>query len=211
MKRAQDLKIPFTWEQRHPVLLDRFFYIPGDYAYEKKNFAFFEDEKPVVIEYCSGNGQWIGERAKQNSHLNFLAIEKKFERARKIWLKIHREEIPNLSVVCGEGHTFTCYYAPKASECYINFPDPWPKLRHAKHRLVRKEFLEEVARICSKVTCATDDPNYFQEMEGEFAKVPIWKQVFKSQDLEGYGNSFFKDLWLQKGRTIYYLSYETIA
>ncbi|MBU6447199.1 MAG: tRNA (guanosine(46)-N7)-methyltransferase TrmB, partial [Verrucomicrobia bacterium] len=66
MKTAKDLIIPFTWHERHPALLDRFFYVPAQYAYSQKIFPFFEQEQPLYIEYCSGNGQWIGERAKQN-------------------------------------------------------------------------------------------------------------------------------------------------
>src|SRR5690348_8334371 len=133
MKTAKDLKIPFAWEERRPILLDRFFYIPAEYEYKAQNFPFFVQDQPVIIEYCSGNGQWIGARAKQNPETNWIAVEKKFDRARKIWLKIHRENIPNLTVVCGEAVIFTRFYAPPCSEIYVNFPDPWPKLRHAKH------------------------------------------------------------------------------
>lgn len=210
MKTAKDLKIPFSWEERRPILLERFFYIPAAYSHEKKFFPFFEDERPIIIEYCSGNGQWIGDRAKQNPMFNWIAVEKKFERARKIWLKIHRENIANLCVVCGEGFDFTRYYAPIALEAYVNFPDPWPKLRHAKHRLIRKEFLEELAAIIrpgGRAICATDDASYFEGMIEEFAKCSQWDLAFKGNEWPNYGNSFFKELWLEKGRIINYLSY----
>lgn len=213
MKTAKDLIIPFTWEERRPILLERFFYLPADYDYKAEKIPFFEKEQPVVIEYCSGNGQWIGERALQNPHLNWLAVEKKFERARKVWLKSFRENIPNLVVACAEGSVFTRYYAPKAVEVYINFPDPWPKLRHAKHRIIRKEFLEEVLNIVEwggKITCVTDDAPYAMQMVQEFEKCPGWKFRFNTNEWPGYGNSFFKDLWKEKGRTIHYISYEKI-
>ena len=211
MKTAKDLKIPFVWADRRPILLDRFFYIPGRYEYSKNQFPFFDDARPVIIEYCSGNGQWIGERAGQNPQYNWIAVEKNFARARQIWLKIHREKIPNLLVVCGEGMVFTRYYAPQAAEIYINFPDPWPKLRHAKHRLVRKEFLQDLpVPAGGKAICATDDPPYAQEMKIEFAKCPEWKLLFATNEWPHYGSSFFNDLWIKKGRTIHYLSYERL-
>lgn len=214
MKTAKDLKIPFSWAERKPILLERFFYVPTHYAYEPEVIPFFETEAPVVIEYCSGNGQWIGDRAVQNPNVNWLAVEKRFERARQIWLRIQREGITNLSVVCGEALVFTKYYAPKTKEAYVNFPDPWPKLRHAKHRLVRHEFLEELSKIMDvggMITCTTDDANYAAEMRSEFAKCAGWEPLFFGHDWPGYGKSYFNDLWCQKGRIINYLSYEKKA
>ena len=211
MKTAKDLKIPFTWEERYPVVVDRFFYIPGAYDYQKKSLPFFDDDKPIVIEYCSGNGQWIGERAKQAPGTNWIAVEKRFDRARKIWLLLHRENLSNLFVVCGEGLIFTRYYAPKAAEVYVNFPDPWPKSRHSKHRIVRREFIQELEEITlpkAKVTCVTDDAGYALEMAKEFAKCPSWQPLFHTTSLPDYGNSYFNDLWIQMGRTIHYLVHE---
>lgn len=212
MKTAKDLKIPFVWADRHPILLEKFFYLPTPYPHGEKSFPFFEKEQPVVIEYCSGNGQWIGERALQNPHLNWIAVEKRFERARKIWLKIFRENIPNLCVVCGEALLFTRYYAPfPVSEIYVNFPDPWPKRRHGKNRLVEPEFLQELLRIVpsgGRATCVTDDAHYASEMSAAFAQCPAWTLLFHSHEWPDYGRSYFKDLWLQKGRAIHYLSYE---
>lgn len=213
MKTAKDLIIPFSWEDRHPVLLERFFYVPAKFPYVAETIPFFEMAKPVMIEYCSGNGQWIGERAKQNPHLNWLAVEKKFERARQIWLLSYRENLPNLVVACSEGLVFTRYYAPRAAEIFINFPDPWPKLRHAKHRIVRKEFLNELSKIVDsrgRATCVTDDPGYAREMVQQFAACPDWKFLFNLNEWPEYGKSFFNDLWKKRGRNIHYVCHEKI-
>ncbi len=191
--------------------MEKFLYIPGHYEHRELSFSFFEAERPSIIEYCTGNGQGIGERAKQNPEYNWIAVEKRFERARQIWLLLHRERLPNLSVVCGEAELFTRYYAPLAMEVYINFPDPWPKRRHLKHRLIRADFLSELHRILppgAPVTCATDDPPYAAEMQREFEKSPGWKLRFHLNEWPDYGRSFFKDLWLQKGRALHFLSYE---
>jgi tRNA (guanine-N7-)-methyltransferase len=211
VKTAKDLKIPFTWEERRPILLDRFFYIPAQFEYQVESVPFFSDNKPVAIEYCSGNGEWIGERAKENPEFNWLAVEKKFERARQVWLKSHRENITNLTVVCGEGLIFTRYYAPPTFQIYVNFPDPWPKLRHAKHRIIQERFLSALLRIVEKggkATCVTDDAAYAVEMKNEFSKCPDWKFLFHLNEWPDYGSSFFKNLWKAKGRIINYLSYE---
>lgn len=217
MIKASDLRIPFTWDERRPVLLDRCLYIPGVYDHEQWTpvpwAELFGNEQPVFVEYCSGNGQWIGERALQYPHLNWVAVEKRFERARMIWAKSHRESIPNLYVVCGEGRAFTRFYAPAGSvaEVFVNFPDPWPKRRHEKHRLVSAPFLRELLRIVEpggKATCVTDDQPYASIMAGEFRKCPKWQSLLVAQQWPDYGRSFFSDLWMEKGRTIHYMSYE---
>ncbi|PIS02871.1 MAG: tRNA (guanosine(46)-N7)-methyltransferase TrmB [Chlamydiae bacterium CG10_big_fil_rev_8_21_14_0_10_42_34] len=213
MKTAKDLKIPFTWEQRRPIFMDRFFYIPSHYDYKQETIPFFQKTQPIIIEYCSGNGQWIGDRALQNPEINWIAVDKRFERARKVWLKTYRENIPNLTVVCGEASTFTKFYAPQAEEIYVNFPDPWPKLRHAKNRLIQVEFLNDLLKILKphgRATCVTDDATYATQMMEEFSKCPEWKKLFHLNQWPDYGKSFFNDLWEKRGRTFHYLSFEKI-
>ncbi len=211
MKTAKDLIIPFTWEKRHPILLDRFFYVPGVYEHTEKSFPFFERDLPIAIEFCSGNGQWISRKAQEFPQIHWLAVEKKFERARKIWLKSFRQNLSNLCTVCSEGLAFARYYAPKAQEVFINFPDPWPKRRHAIHRLVREEFLKALTPIVEKggkATCVTDDLQYAGQMLKEFRKFPEWRLLFNGDAWPDYGSSFFKDLWMGAGKAIHYLSFE---
>ena len=100
------------------------------------------------------------------------------------------------------------------AEVYVNFPDPWPKLRHAKHRLIRREFLDELSRIVKpggRINLVTDDFPYASQMLEELAQTPNWKPVHPSPhyitDWPDFGPSYFADLWVKKGRTIYYLQY----
>lgn len=204
MKTAKDLKIPFEWADRRPIWIDRFFYVPALYEHAPQTQPWPEI---FAIEYCSGNGQWIGEKAKQNPHLNWIAVEKRFDRARQIWLKMHRENLTNLFVVCAEALIFTKYYAPEEVEqVFVNFPDPWPKRYHAKNRLVQFPFIQEMGRIAKKAMCVTDDEKYAQLMSKEFKKCSHWTPAPPA--CEDYGASFFGDLWKEKGRTIQYLAYE---
>jgi tRNA (guanine-N7-)-methyltransferase len=222
MKTKKDLLIPFSWEERRPVFLERFFYIPKKYEEHAKIErldweTLFGNDRPVYLELCSGNGQWIGEKAKAHPEVNWAAVEFRFDRARKIWLKAFRESIPNLYVICGEAATFLQWYAAKASvtQAFVNFPDPWPKLRHAKHRLIQAPFLEELAEVVQgggRATFATDDEPYRDQMVRELSLVSSWKPVFDTpyyrSDWASYGDSFFASLWKGKGRNLYYMQYE---
>lgn len=214
MKKASDLIIPCTFEQRRVVLLEKFLYVPSFYeGYEQFDVqwddpAIFEKKQPLVVEYCSGNGQWIAMMAEKMPQLNWIAVEKDFERARKIWLKIFRLQLKNLFVVYGEGFTFSRYYLANQSihQIYVNFPDPWPKRRHAKHRVIQGDFVAELKRILipdGVATIVTDDAPYSEWIIQHFG---AWKSNFESPcyrtEWPEYGDSYFHSLWLSKNRTI---------
>lgn len=218
--KPHDLKSPFSWEKRRPAVCDRVWHVPSFYdCYESFSFPgwsdplFFSNDHPVKIEYCSGNGLWIVDRALREPGVNWVAVEKKFERVRRIWSKLKNHEIKNLLPVCGEGYTLTSRYIPSFSvdEVFINFPDPWPKTKHAKHRIVQPVFMLEVMRILKKgcrVTLVTDDPDYSKIM----IEVMQNCEGFESEhanpyyvtEIEGYGTSSFDQIWRGKGKTIHY-------
>jgi tRNA (guanine-N7-)-methyltransferase len=219
--RAQDLRYPFSWDERQVVIADGVWYVPQQIDnYETFPFAgwhdLFGNSNPIHIEYCSGNGSWIADRAKKNPTINWLAIEKKFERVKKIWAKGKRSGLDNLKTLCGEGFLATRSYFPAASvdHVYINFPDPWPKERHAKHRIVQRSFVEELDRILKPgggVTIVTDDTSYseqiitvFQEYGKLESEIPA---PYYALEREGYGTSYFEELWRSRGLEIRYHQY----
>lgn len=222
--KPKQLKPPTTWEERKVLISDRVWYVPEYYS-NYQDFCFpgwgspelFGNDRPVVIEFCSGNGSWIADRAQENPHWNWLAVEKRFDRARKIWAKLQNTELANLVVLCGEGQTATKHYFPKETvhQIYINFPDPWPKKRHAKHRLIQGPFVEELWRILQiggEVHLVTDDVAYSEAMIDAFQLEPGFVSQLGApyyvHELPGYGSSFFEELWRQKGRQIRYHQFQ---
>jgi len=206
---------------------DRIFYVPSRCA-TYDDFAFpgwdhptiFGNDNPVMIEYCSGNGAWVAEKAQQNPHLNWIAVEKKFERVRKIWSKIQNFGLKNLMAVCGEAFNATWRYLPAESfaGAFINFPDPWPKKRHAKHRLIHPAFVQEIWRVLkphTTFTLVTDDPVYsacmVEEMGSHSGFSSLHPSPYYITDIPSYGSSFFEQLWREKGRTIHFHQYRKSA
>lgn len=221
--KPENLKSPFSWETRYVTIQDRVWYVPSYYdRYQEFTFPgwnhpdVFTQDRPIRVEYCSGNGAWIAAKAQQDPHSNWVAVEKKFARARKIWSKVKNHRLDNLLVVCGEGHTVTNRYFPESSvsEVFINFPDPWPKTRHAKHRIVQPLFINEITRILKPghcLTLVTDDPDYstiMTEVLGESpCFIPCYPAPFYITDLPNYGTSYFEELWRGKGKVIHYHQY----
>ncbi len=217
--KPKDLKAVYSWKERRPLIADRIFHVPNHYEHHDA-FAFpgwddaslFGNSNPICVEYCAGNGAWILERAKSSPHLNWVAVEMRYDRVRKIWSKIQNETIPNLIVVCGEAWNFTHHYLKEDSieEAYINFPDPWPKEKHEKHRLMKPRFLDELARVLKegkKVTFVSDDATYVEQTTQVFHSHPHFHSYSLMKECPGYGTSWFEDLWREKGKKIHYLQF----
>lgn len=207
------LKYPYKWSERRVVLQDRVLFVPDRLdTYDFPDFeTLFETKQPLNVEYCSGNGAWIVSKAIENPHINWIAIEMKFERVSKTWNK--GKGLKNLLVICGEGFNITSRYFPThaISEVFVNFPDPWPKKRHWKHRIIQQPFLDEVHRILEKkgkLTFVTDDVDYSQVMTEELQVAgkfsPLHPAPYFLTSLSGYGSSFFEELWRSKGKEIHY-------
>lgn len=225
--KPKNLKCPFTWEDRRPLIHDGILYVPK-YYFNHENFVFprwesaeiFGREAPIEVEYCSGNGDWVLQKSLENPHHNWIAVEMQFERVRKIWSKRHNLNIKNLFIVCGEALTFIRYYVPKQSfsAAYVNFPDPWPKEKHAKNRLLQEPFITELARVCktdSIATLVTDHPIYSKSMIRSMLANPSWSACYEEPyfvtSLEGYGSSYFEALWRTKGIPIHYHQFRRTA
>lgn len=224
--RAADLKFPTAWDDRHVLISDRVWYVPVRVG-KQKPFTFpgwhhpdiFGNTNPVCVEYCSGNGDWIAAKAVQFPHLNWVAVEMKFDRVRKTWAKIKRLGVSNLFIVSGEGYNATKLYFPEnsVSDIYINFPDPWPKLRHFKNRIIQTPFLDEAWRILpagKALTFVTDDPDYSEWTINKFAAHPGFASEYElphyQTEFEDYGTSYFKELWRDKGKIIRYHRFKKV-
>ena len=217
--RPKNLKFPFTWETRKPAFHEGVLIVPHYYESHdswQDEEGLFSKDKSIFIEFCSGNGDWVIEKALQNPTQYWVAVEMQFERVQKIWSKMHNQNIPNLLIVCGKAQEFARYYLPQdcANEIFVNFPDPWPKARHSKHRLIQREFIDQLARVVKvdgKATYATDDPTYCSQMVAEMCAHPNWTSRFADpfyiKEWENYGNSWFKNLWQEKGREFFYMQF----
>lgn len=217
--KSKKLKYPFNWENRAPLLKEGIFYVPE--FYQNHNAQLFPDWEelfgnpfPVNIEYCSGNGEWIVNKAREDFSKNWVAVEHNFKRVRKIFSKRESCGLKNLFIISGDAFTFAREYIRKESvtAAYVNFPDPWPKKRHAKHRLIQKPFIKEVQKTLKKegsLTLVTDSIPYSEQMKDVVDSNCVFEQAEYS-DTNNYGSSYFNSLWTSLGRSIHFLHYQKI-
>lgn len=225
--KPKDLKCPFAWENREVMLHDGILHVPNYYnKYSEFEFLgwesplIFPQTQPIKVEYCSGNGAWVIEKAKREPHVNWVAVEMDFERVKKIWSKLKNLNLTNLLIVSGEAFTATRHYFPEksVSEVFVNFPDPWPKRKHSKKRIFHKLFIRELIRVLKPegmITVVTDDAEYSERIITTFQKEPelisSYSAPYYTTELEGYGSSFFEELWRSKGKSIRYHSFRVMV
>jgi len=221
--KTDELWIPFSFEDRKPIILNNnFLFIPRNYtlheAFKLSYFTeIFQNDNPAYIEYCSGNGQWVCQKAEDFPNVNWIAVEKRFDRARKIWTRAKKANLSNIFVVFGDALVFSENYLSESSvsKVFINFPDPWPKQKHAKNRLIQHAFIGSVSKILKKnesMIVVTDHNNYSSQIINTFLKHPSWTSAFDDpffiSEWQDYGGSYFNDLFSDMGKDIFYMQFQ---
>ncbi|MFA6565091.1 MAG: tRNA (guanosine(46)-N7)-methyltransferase TrmB [Verrucomicrobiia bacterium] len=132
--------------------------------------AVFPKRQPIEVDLGCGDGSLLLHWAKQSSNRNWLGVERLKGRVLKLERKAPRLGIAgNLRALRIESGYAVEWLFPPASVAafHIYFPDPWPKKRHHKHRIIRPAFVTVLARALEPdgfVHLATDYSDYFAEM-----------------------------------------------
>jgi tRNA (guanine-N7-)-methyltransferase len=128
----------------------------------------FGNANPVEIEIGMGKGTFITEQARARPAINFLGIEW----ARWFWRyasdRLRRNGCTNARTVRAEASYFLHEFVPpdSVSVLHIYFPDPWPKARHHKRRLIGPKFMPTVERVLARegrIQIVTDHQAYWEE------------------------------------------------
>jgi tRNA (guanine-N7-)-methyltransferase len=129
---------------------------------------------PLEVELGTGDGSFLAQWAVGNPAHNFLGVERLLGRLRKLDRKGRRRGLTNLRLIRIEAGYFLEYLLPRASvtALHVYFPDPWPKRRHRRNRLINEHFTSSAARILvpgGMVFLRTDDADYFAQMQEVFS------------------------------------------
>ena len=142
---------------------------PEDYFKPLKWENVFKDKRPIEIELGAGDGSFLIKYAAARPDINVFGIERLLGRMRKIDRDTHRAGVRNVQLFRIEAGYFLKYLAPEKSirAIHVYFPDPWPKIRHHKNRLINTDFVEKCSRILEPeglVHLRTDHGNYYEQM-----------------------------------------------
>jgi tRNA (guanine-N7-)-methyltransferase len=170
-----------------------------DSIVEPLNLAqLFPKPQPLEVELGCGDASFLVEYARRQPERNFIGVERLLGRIRKLDRKGRRAGLTNLRGVRIESSYFLQYLLPphSASALHIYFPDPWPKKRHHKNRLINERF-PELARAAlapgGKVYLRTDAADYFQQMTEIFAAGKNFRKIETPLELSKLPTDFERE------------------
>ena len=109
--------------------------------------SLFPKSQPLVMEVGYGMGEATWQIAKANPDINYLGVEVHMPGVGKLMARLDEYELTNVRLI--ERDVFeVLYYMVKGSSLdgvHLFFPDPWPKKRHFKRRIVNERFLSDIA------------------------------------------------------------------
>ena len=141
-----------------------------EFSTEPLSFAvLFARQAPRSVEIGFGNGENLAEMATAHPERDYLGIEVHRPGVGRLLLALEERQLANVRVICHDAVEVLTRQIPAQSldEVVILFPDPWPKKRHHKRRLVQSTFVElviERMRLGGILRMATDWAPYAQEM-----------------------------------------------
>ncbi|MBI1361299.1 MAG: tRNA (guanosine(46)-N7)-methyltransferase TrmB [Alphaproteobacteria bacterium] len=125
---------------------------------------FDTDPREVWLEIGFGGGEHLAGQAALHRDIGFLGAEPFLDGVAKVLADIEREGLTNVRLRRGDARLLVEQLAPRSIDrVFILFPDPWPKTRHRKRRLIQPEFLDALSRILkpgARLRFATDWADY---------------------------------------------------
>lgn len=161
-----------------------------------------------------GKGKFLIERALAFPRTQFIGIERHWRWVKLARARANQRGLVNLQIVEADVREFARSVLPPESVnvFHIYFPDPWPKRKHRRRRLVTAEFLEllhERLKPTGLIELLTDDLDYRDEMKREMDKAQItWSRIRESENqrmFSGEISTLYEDRYRKFGRTLFYL------
>ncbi|MGJ8657454.1 MAG: tRNA (guanosine(46)-N7)-methyltransferase TrmB [Akkermansiaceae bacterium] len=196
-------------KQRQPENCE---FMPSDYFARMSENEIFGNDAPLEVDLGCGDGSFLIAMAKQFPERNFLGIERLLGRVKKVARKAHRAGLTNCKVLRLESKYTIEYLFPKHSidRLHLLCPDPWPKARHHRRRLVQQDFLEclnTVLKPGGEFCFKTDHPEYFEWVCEEMDTFKKFTPLEWNDDTFFYPKTDFQLQWEAEGKEMHQLRY----
>lgn len=186
---------------------------PRESGYGRLDFEqVFGNTHPVILEIGSGKGRFLLNSAATRPDRNFVGIERSLHYYRVIVRRLERAGHGNARIINHDAFPVLSRMIPdnSISEVHIYFPDPWPRPRERKRRLVHEETLEEIWRVLVPGGFGfyvTDHAEYFEKSKPLLARFfeVEWGEVESGQPRTNYEAKY-----REQGRPIYELRFRKV-
>jgi tRNA (guanine-N7-)-methyltransferase len=143
--------------------------------------ALFESPpRALWLEIGFGGGEHLAGQAAAHPDVGFLGVEPFINGVAKLLRAIEAEQLVNIRILKDDARLLLeALPAACLERAFVLFPDPWPKLRHHKRRIMNRQTLADLARVVrpgGELRLATDDPGYARWMLAAVLAEPrfIW-------------------------------------
>lgn len=183
-------------------------WVPSNYFTPLDLAAGFPRVAPLEVDLGCGDGTFLVAMAERFPERNFLGIERLFGRVSSACGRAARQAADNVRILRVETAYAVEYLLPPASvaTAHLLFPDPWPKQRHHRRRLVTARFLAALHRafvLGGRFHVATDQADYFTTIRELAADSALREEPVAPE--ESFPLTTFEKHFRKKGAPIYRL------
>ncbi len=179
----------------------------------------FGREAPVEMEIGTGKGGFLLNRARAHPDRDFLGIEWANKIFRYAADRMARWGVTNVRLMRADAAHLVAHQIPAGSlsMLHIYHPDPWPKKRHHKRRLIQPPFVAAATRALvpgGRLAVQTDHPEYFEQIQGVLRAEPRLREVDfdipEAGVIDGRIMTNYEIKYLREGRAIYQIAMQRV-
>lgn len=176
------------------------------------NKLVFKRESPLFLEIGTGAGHFMIDYCLDHPDHNFVGLDYRFKRSFQLAKKLSTLEYKNFRYLRAKGERIEFMFAENELDgLFYFFPDPWPKTRHHKKRLLQEPFLKSAHKVLKAGAIfyiKTDHDDYAEWMDREIKAQPhLFEVILESRDLRAeYPEHFlakyttgFEKIFLKQG------------
>lgn len=161
---------------------------------------------PLVLEIGFGNGEFLTRTAAEERDKDFLGMELEWKAVRRALRRAKQLELTNLKVILGDAREAVEWGLPPAclSQVTIQFPCPWPKRRHERHRLFSVDFLRLLKNRLKPdghVWIVTDFEPLFEQIR---RNGPLAGYRAETEEVPARLNTKYERRWSGEGQQLFY-------
>ena len=195
-------------------------FIPEDYFARVSHADIFPGagrETPLEIDLGCGDGSFLLAMARHAPGTHFLCVERLLGRVRKVSRRAEKQSLENVKVLRLESrYTVEWLLEPgSVRRLHLLCPDPWPKARHHRRRIIQPEFLQAVHRVLEpdgEFLFMTDHPEYYEWTKDMVAgHGALFRRETWDEDTFYYPQTDFQIQWEAEGKSMHRLRLRKIG
>lgn len=184
--------------------------VPVDYFRKLERSEICRDGRALEVDLGCGDGSFLMEMAREYGDRDFLGVERLLGRVRKVCKKITRRGLCNARVLRLDSRYVVEWLLPEASVTRLHLlcPDPWPKVRHHRRRLMQVDFLEAVWRTLvpgGEFLFMTDHEEYFEWARAKMREFGKFEILEWEEETFFYPKTDFQVQWEAEGKRMWRL------